>query len=137
MKEPRARIVGFKANGDVICVKPAVYGISLHGVQVVILGCTRTSNDVEGMLKERSAKAISTSDITYTVQVEWVLTSFMSTQRTNNHAKPLTGVGRNSVGKDISMTLLGGRVYTVPWSARSAMPLAPLRICISVGVSGG
>ena len=136
MKEPRPCVVGHKADGDVVCGKSNVDGVTLNRVEIVVLCCPGAPHDIKGVLDRLSSLGIR-------VNKDNLLRAGGKDANTTisgsvTYKKLLhTGVERYSVGKDTSMTLFGGRVYTVPWLAKAATPLAPLRICRRVGVSGG
>ena len=54
MEEPRARVVRREANGDVVTRRTSADGVTLDGVDVVVLGAAGRANNVEGVLCAKS-----------------------------------------------------------------------------------
>ena len=50
MEEPRAGVVRREANGDVVTRRTSADGVTLDGVDVVVLGAAGRANNVEGVL---------------------------------------------------------------------------------------
>ena len=55
VEEPRARVVGGEANGDVVTVAADVHDVTLGRVLVVVGGLTRRTDDVERVLSIQCA----------------------------------------------------------------------------------
>ena len=59
MEEPRPGVVGHESDGDVVRSRSNVDGVTLHGVEVVVLCRPSASHDVKRVLTYRlSAQGI-------------------------------------------------------------------------------
>lgn len=58
MKEPRPSVVSHKSDGDVVRGESDVDGITLDGVDIVVMCCPCAPHDVEGVLNSLSSQRI-------------------------------------------------------------------------------
>ena len=76
VEEPRARVVGGEADGDVVAVAADAHDVTLGRVHVVVRGLAGRADNVERVLSiEYAVSDMSTclsNEGTYTVQVEGV-----------------------------------------------------------------
>jgi len=71
------------------------------------------------------------------MQMDRMLSSNPGQSRTTTHEKRHTGLPGDPPGIVSSMTLFGGKVYTLPEGNKSCGLCAPLKICNSTGAVGG
>lgn len=122
MHNPRPSVVGFESDDNVIIGAVAgVDYIATDRILVVISGASGTPDDGESM----------------SMKMDRVLEVRSESNHQSEQREILTGAPSEPPGMVISITLLGGKVYTDPFGMRSCAVCAPLRIWRRTGTVGG